>query len=88
MGITGLRTLYYDHGEYRLELESATGILYKGNKLLFKGFSYEAINWFINASGNDPKIRDKFKSQLKMRQELTFATKKDKEKWDKKEQKK
>ena len=88
LGTTGLRTLYYNYGDYKLELENATGVLYRGEKLLFKGFSYEAIRWFISASGNDPKIKDKFRSQLKMRQELTFATKKDKEKWDKKEEKK
>ena len=88
MGTTGLRTLYYNYGDYKLELENATGVLYRGEKLLFKGFSYEAIRWFINVSGNNPKIRNKFRSQLKMRQELPFATKKDKEKWDKKEEKK
>ena len=88
LGTTGLRTLHYDYGEYRLELENATGVLYRGEKLLFKGFSYEAIRWFISASGNNPKIRDKLRKQLKMRQELTFDRRRDKEKWDKKEEKK
>ena len=88
LGTMGSRTLHYNYGEYKLELESATGVLYRGEKLLFKGFSYEAIRWFISASGNNPKIRDKFRNQLKMRQELTFDRRRDKEKWDKKEAKK
>ena len=87
MGTMGSRTLHYNYGEYKLELESATGVLYRGEKLLFKGFSYEAIRWFINASGDDPKIKEKFRNQLKMRQELTFDRIKDKEKWNNKEKK-
>ena len=76
------RQLWYKHGEYRLGIENATGSIYKGESLLFRGFSYTAITMFIEYSGNNPDVMDKFRTQLEMRQKLLWNEKQETAKWD------
>ena len=47
---------------------SARAKLYSGNKILFIGDGYFALHMFIKESGNDPKVINRFKNQLEMRE--------------------
>ena len=52
----------YKFKDYHIELERGKGVLYKNNKLLFKGERRDAMTEFVIAC-NDEKILKKFKEQ-------------------------
>jgi hypothetical protein len=60
--------MIYDFKNLKLEVNNNTGTLYKDNKLVFRGDSYISIKMFITESDNDPNVKDRFKSQLSMRE--------------------
>ena len=51
---------------------SARAKLYVGKQLVFLGDGYMALKMFIQISGNDPAVTQKFKSQLQMREKLKW----------------
>ena len=64
--------MFYRHYNNVLELANGKGTLFVNNKLIFKGFGYEAIKMYISATGNDPVASKPFKKQLSMREACRF----------------
>ena len=80
--------MFYRHYNNVLELANGKGTLFVNNKLIFKGFGYEAIKMYINACGNDPEASKPFLKQISMREACRFEAqdrlKRDNEKYEKK----
>ena len=78
---TTRNTLIYAHDKYKLEINKDKGKLYTYNKLIFQGFAFKALMMFIDFCDND-NVRNKFQSQLSMREQCRFKERKknDKEK--------
>jgi len=74
-------TLIYAHKNYKLEINKDKGKFYNNNKLLFQGFAFKALMIFID-NCNNTNVKEKFKSQLNMREQCKFRERKkdDKEK--------
>tara|TARA_R110002167_G_scaffold177316_2_gene377105 strand:- start:1029 stop:1223 length:195 start_codon:yes stop_codon:yes gene_type:complete len=62
--------MWYKSGKYSLYLERGKAKLYNDNKIEFIGNDYTGIRMFIQASNNDPKVRERFKTQLEKRNYL------------------
>ena len=60
--------MIYDFQNLKLEINNNTGTLYKNDKLMFRGDSYISIKMFLAESNNNQWIRNKFKTQLEMRE--------------------
>ena len=66
--------MVHKHGALTLDLTNSNKAkLYDNNKLVFMGDGYRAITMFIRATGDDPNVRSKFASQLKMREKPKFS---------------
>ncbi|RPG31824.1 MAG: hypothetical protein CBB72_011700 [Muricauda sp. TMED12] len=68
-----MRVIYYENKA--IEYDGAKGKVYVDNKLVFHGFAYYAILNFISACNNNPKVREKFKDVLNMREKCKFEKK-------------
>jgi len=66
------RPMFYKHENIILELTGSKGTLFIDDKLIFKGFGYQAIKMYISATGNDPVASKPFKKQLSMREACRF----------------
>ena len=64
--------VWYKYDKYSLELIGGKGRFYDDGKVVFIGDGFSSIKMFVNASGNDPKVRKRFKSQLQMRESPRF----------------
>ena len=64
--------MWYEHEEYKLELIEGKAKFYAKGQLMFKGDGYAGLQMFIRASGNNPEVMEKFKSQLRMRERPRF----------------
>lgn len=70
--------MIYRHGSLLLDLNNSNKAkLYDDNKLMFMGDGYRAITMFVRATGNDPDVRERFASQLKMREKPKFSHEQD-----------
>jgi len=64
--------MFYKHDNVILELKGSKGTLFVADKLIFKGFGYQAIKMYIRACGNHPNASKPFKKQLAMREACRF----------------
>ena len=78
----------YDFKNLKLEINNNTGTLYKDNKLMFRGDSYISIKMFLAESNNNEWIRNKFKTQLEMREHCRWKKQDEQLKNDQKNQQK
>ncbi len=62
----------YTHENNVLDLYRGVGVVYKNDKLLFRGDGYVAIKMFIVNSGNAPSVVARFKKQLDTREECRW----------------
>ena len=62
----------YTHENNVLDLYRGVGVVYKNDKLLFRGDGYVAIKMFIVNSGNAPSVIARFKKQLDTREECRW----------------
>ena len=53
--------MFYRHNNIILELTGSKGTLFIDDKLIFKGFGYQAIKMYIHATGDDPEASKPFK---------------------------
>ena len=68
-----MRTYVYEN--LKLEQKEGKGTLFVNGRLVFKGDGYVALNMFIDKSGNAPEVRNKFKNQLTMREQVKWKSK-------------
>ena len=68
----------FKHENFVLDLNAAhKSILYKDNKLLFMGDGYKAIQVLISQSVDSKPVKEKFSSQLRMREKPKFSKSED-----------
>ena len=64
----------FKHENMVIEMTSSSKTrLYRNNKLVFLGDGYKAITTMINTSENNQPVKDKFHSQLTMREKPKFG---------------
>lgn len=59
------------HNQNELMIDGSIGTFYVNDRLMFRGFSYVAMNMFIRAC-DDPNVTEKFRAQLEMREKPKF----------------
>ena len=64
--------MWYKYGKCLLNLSRGKARFYDNNKVAFIGNDYTGIRLFIEASDNNPGVREKFKSQLEKRDTLRY----------------
>ena len=75
IAIVNVRMTIFKHENFVLDLKYAhKSILYKNNKLLFMGDGYKAIQILISQSVDSKPVKEKFSSQLRMREKPKFST--------------
>ena len=78
IAIVNVRMTIFKHENFVLDLNAAhKSILYKNNKLLFMGDGYKAIQILISQSADSKPVKEKFKSQLQMREKPKFSKSED-----------
>ena len=78
IAIVNVRMTIFKHENFVLDLNAAhKSILYKNNKLLFMGDGYKAIQILISQSADSKPVKEKFKSQLQMREKPKFIKSED-----------
>jgi len=63
----------YRHKNFVLDMNESKGKLYVDGWLRFMGDHYVAITMLLRFSENHPDVREKFKTQLEMREKPRFA---------------
>lgn len=58
----------YSHKNIILDYATTRSKLYIDGRLMFLGDGYVAIKMFIEQSGNDPEVIERFKTQLEYRE--------------------
>ena len=65
--------MIYQHKNFVLDMNGNKGKLYVNGWLRFMGDHYVAIQMLLRFSENHPDVREKFKTQLEMREKPRFT---------------
>ena len=65
--------MIYQHKNFVLDMNGNKGKLYVNGRLRFMGDHYVAIQMLLRFSENHPDVREKFKTQLEMREKPRFT---------------
>ena len=64
----------YVHENNLLDLYGGLGLVYKGDRLIFRGDGYVALKMFIVNCGNAPSVLARFKKQLDTRESCRWKS--------------
>lgn len=64
--------MLYSHKNIILEYATTRSKLYISGKLMFLGDGYIAIKMFIEQSGNNPAVVERFRTQLEQREAVNW----------------